>query len=221
MRIKGIIMDFDGLILDTETPAVQAWQAIFEQYGQAFPLNEWCKTLGSDYTKFDAVAILEETTHTNIDRAQINQTYRELEARFLSQQTILPGVIEVLLSAKKLGVKTGLASSSDPQWVYGHLHRLEIYNLFDCTHTAEDVQCLKPAPDLFTLTLLDLGLGPDEAIVFEDSPNGIRAAQAAGIYCIAVPNSVTRHLDTSFADEHLDSLAQITLAELLGRLNAK
>ena len=63
-----------------------------------------------------------------------------------------------------------------------------------------------------------LGLAPDEAIAFEDSPNGIKAAKAAGIFCVAVPNGVTAALGLDEADLVLDSLADVPLAELIERV---
>jgi beta-phosphoglucomutase-like phosphatase (HAD superfamily) len=64
-----------------------------------------------------------------------------------------------------------------------------------------------------------LELGPDEAIVFEDSPNGVTAAKRAGIHVIAVPNDLTRQLPLDHADLKLNSLAELTLDEIISRVN--
>ena len=221
MHIQGIIMDFDGLILDTETPTLQAWQTIFNQHGQIFPLDEWTKTLGSDYLSYEPLGVLESLTQKPLNRITLVAAQQALETRLLDAQTTLPGVKDYLLTARKHQLKTGLASSSDREWVLGHLARLKLLPLFDCIHTAEDVVHVKPDPALFLITLRDLNLAPENAVVFEDSPNGIKAAQAAGIFTVAIPNPVTRHLDTSFADLQIDSLAHIPLETLLTDLQAR
>jgi putative hydrolase of the HAD superfamily len=82
----------------------------------------------------------------------------------------------------------------------------------------DDVERSKPAPDLYLSVCECLGVAPTEAIALEDSANGIAAAKAAGLRCVAIPNPMTAELDLSAADLRLDSLAAITVAELLERL---
>ena len=97
----------------------------------------------------------------------------------------------------------------------GHLERLGLHVHFDAVKTAADVERVKPDPALYLATLDALGLAADEAIALEDSPNGIAAAKAAGLFCVAVPNAMTRDLDVSAANLRLPSLAEMPLAELL------
>jgi beta-phosphoglucomutase-like phosphatase (HAD superfamily) len=66
-----------------------------------------------------------------------------------------------------------------------------------------------------------LGVKPEDAIAFEDSPNGILAAKRAGLHCVAVPSALTRHLDTSLADLEIGSLAQMTLEELVREIERR
>ena len=78
----------------------------------------------------------------------------------------------------------------------------------------------KQRPDLYLDALSRLELAPDEAIAFEDSPNGVTVAKAAGLTCIAVPNPITATLALDHADLVLESLADLPLAELIGRFDA-
>jgi beta-phosphoglucomutase-like phosphatase (HAD superfamily) len=80
-----------------------------------------------------------------------------------------------------------------------------------------DVARAKPRPDLYLEACELVGVRPDEAVAFEDSPNGVRAAQAAGIFCVAIPNDVTRDFGLEEADLVLDSLADLPPAALLAR----
>jgi beta-phosphoglucomutase-like phosphatase (HAD superfamily) len=74
----------------------------------------------------------------------------------------------------------------------------------------------KPAPDLYLAACAGLGVRPDEAIAFEDSRNGMLAAQTAGMRCIVVPNELTIAMDLEGADHRFESLSAISLRELLG-----
>ena len=84
---------------------------------------------------------------------------------------------------------------------------------------ARDVERAKPRPDLYLEACELLEVAPAEAIAFEDSPNGVRAARAAGIFCVAIPNEVTRTLGLEEADLVIDSLADLPAAELLARFD--
>jgi beta-phosphoglucomutase-like phosphatase (HAD superfamily) len=114
-----------------------------------------------------------------------------------------------------MGLFIGLASSSSGNWVKGHLTRLGLLDYFDVLRTREHVALTKPDPALYLAVLDELGVTPNQALALEDSPNGIRAAKRAGMYCVAVPNYLTRQLDLSEADLCLTSLAEISLESLL------
>jgi HAD superfamily hydrolase (TIGR01509 family) len=137
-------------------------------------------------------------------------------------QPVLPGVLDYLQEARRLGLKLAIASSSRHAWVEGHGGRLGILDYFDKIICRDDVAegRTKPNPDLFLLALERLGVQANEAIVFEDSPNGVKAAQAAGIFVVAVPNAITSLLTIDNADLTLASLADLSLSELLRKVNA-
>jgi beta-phosphoglucomutase-like phosphatase (HAD superfamily) len=118
-----------------------------------------------------------------------------------------------------MGLKLGVASSSTSDWVKGHLARLGILERFDCIRCRDDVPNAKPEPDLYLAVLECLGVRASEAIAIEDSPNGLLAAKRAGLRCVAIPNSITANLDLGEADLLLDSLADVSLAELLEKLS--
>jgi beta-phosphoglucomutase-like phosphatase (HAD superfamily) len=123
-------------------------------------------------------------------------------------------VLEWLDDAELLGLALGVASSSPLAWVEGHLERLGIRSRFRSIVCRTHNRPPKPAPDLYLAALDDLGVAASDTIAVEDSPNGITAAKAAGLFCVAVPNPMTRPLDFSGADLLLDSLADLPLSEL-------
>lgn len=118
----------------------------------------------------------------------------------------------------KLGL--AVASSSPHSWVDTHLTRLGLLDRFDAIICVDDVGVAKPDPGLFLRALVSLGVTRDEVIVFEDSPNGVRAAKRAGIFCVAIPNPITSLLAFDRPDMRLNSLAEISLEELLNSIES-
>jgi HAD superfamily hydrolase (TIGR01509 family) len=218
--IRALILDFDGLILDTEGPIYQAWVEIFDEYGVDLPLSAWEVWLGGSPEMFDPCGYLESQLGRTVDREALTARQREREAELIAAESALPGVEEYIADARRLGLKLGLASSSDCPWVYRHLERLGLRERFDSIKCADDVANVKPSPDLYLAVLEELGLGPEEAIAVEDSPHGITSAQAAGLFCVAVPNRLTRQLATDHADLHLSSLADMPVEGLLARVSS-
>jgi beta-phosphoglucomutase-like phosphatase (HAD superfamily) len=102
--------------------------------------------------------------------------------------------------------------------VLGWLRHHGIESTFACIRTADDVLRTKPAPDLFLSAAACLGLPPNSCLVFEDSPNGILAAHAAGMRCVAVPGAITRRLALPSADLLIESLDALPLADILARV---
>ena len=214
MTIKGFIFDFDGLILDTEKPGFLAWKEIFDRFDQPFALEDWKKAIGTGPRAFDPALHLCARVQDSLDPSRLHEEQLSIANGIIRTYPILPGVLEFIREAKAAGRGLAIASSSPRSWVIGHLSRLELTQYFDAILTADDVLRVKPDPDLFLLALSKLELTPSEAVVFEDSPNGILAANAAGITCIAVPNEVTRTMDISHADHIFNSFDEITLAIL-------
>jgi HAD superfamily hydrolase (TIGR01509 family) len=213
--IRGLIFDFDGTILDTELPAFRAWQEIYEEHGCTLALTAWAAALGGSGKEFDPCAHLESLVGRQLDRETLRARRQIRKLELLAAEVVLPGVVEYIEGARLMGLRLAVASSSPRDWVEEHLRRFGLLEAFDCVSCAEDVERVKPDPALYLRTLENLGLRPDEAIVVEDSPNGIAAARAAGIFCVAVPNVLTRGLATDHADLHLTSLAELSLESLV------
>lgn len=204
--IKALIFDFDGLILDTEVTVYETWRSLFAEAGHDLPLSEWVVCVGTGEAAYDPCGRLAELTGRPVDREATERRAREDSRRAADRLETLPGVRELLDRAAERGVPVAVASSSPREWVAGHLRRLDLAERFSCVRTREDVARTKPAPDLFLAALGAFGLAPGEAVVLEDSLNGLKAARAAGIPCVAVPNRITRGLDLSGADAIVDSL---------------
>ena len=221
-KLNALIFDFDGLILDTETPEVEVWQVIYRQHGHELPVDEWAKTIGGyGISTFDAATHLSQLT--GLDPAPMRLRYRAEADAVIHAKPILPGVLELLTEARARGLGLAVASSSSHAWVDAHLARLGIAARFDKVICSEDVAPgrTKPNPDLFLLALDQLRVKKEAAVVFEDSPNGVKAARAAGIFVVAVPNPLTASLGVNGADLTVNSLAELSLQDLERRVSAR
>lgn len=215
MTIRALIFDFDGLILDTESPMRRSWMEIYQTVGITVSENQWASLLGASADLPEAYALLEKHLDKQVDRALLHEKRMSRELQLLEAETILPGVRELICDAQAAGLALAVASSSQHAWVEGLLKQHDLIEPFDVIVCAEDVAQTKPAPDLFLKALALLAINPEEAIVFEDSQHGIAAANKAAIFSVAVPNHVTRCLSFEEANLIVSSLCDRTLREYL------
>ena len=215
--IKALIFDFDGLIIDSESPEFEAWQELFAEYGRELGPELWADLVGRPPTHFDLYGYFCKHIDPVLDVEKLRQDRRARVIALTIAQPILPGVEEYLRGATALGLKIGMASSSSRDHVRGHLERLELLHYFQSIRCFEDTERHKPDPTPYLKVLEDLGVNADEAIALEDSPHGIAAAKAAGIFCVAVPNPITSRLPLGHADHRLTSLAEEPLEKIILR----
>jgi len=220
MTIKALIFDFDGTILDTETPDFHCWQEIYRERGCELTLEAWSQCVGTTYHSWNPYDHLAELSRRPVDRAATEEAHYRRFLESVKSQPVLPGVVELILAAKARGLQLAVASSGTHEWVEGHLRRLGLLHHFDCIRCQDDVAKVKPDPELYVSVLRCLRLHAEEAIAIEDSPNGIRAARAAGIYTVAVPNSVTATLPLEDANCRFGCLSECELDRLFEMRNA-
>jgi HAD superfamily hydrolase (TIGR01509 family) len=216
---RALVFDFDGLILDTEGPDFHSWQEAYAAHGCELTLDAWAHCIGVPSGAFDPVSHLESLKGAPLNPEDVRIERRKRFYELLEQQVPLPGIEDYLRDAQRLGLGVAVASSATRDWVVTHLQRFSLLEHFAAIRCCEDTPRAKPHPDLYLAAVEALGAAPDEAVAFEDSPNGIRAAKAAGLRCVAVPNAVTRRLELAQADLVLNSLAELPLEDLLRRLN--
>jgi HAD superfamily hydrolase (TIGR01509 family) len=219
--IKALIFDFDGIIIDSESPELLAWQEVFAAHGRELDLQVWADLVGRPRNHFDLYSYFQQQIDPAVDIPGLRKDRRARVIALTEQQPVLPGVHEYLREARDLGLKIGMASSSSSDHVHGHLRRLDLFHFFHTTKCFEDTAAHKPEPEPYRAVLDDLGVSPHEAVAFEDSPNGVTAARAAGIFCVAVPNPVTCRLALEHADHRLASLAEEPLEKIIELALAK
>jgi HAD superfamily hydrolase (TIGR01509 family) len=222
IMIRAVFFDFDGLVLDTAYPEFLSWQETFQEHGCSLALETWVAHTGTGASNigFSPYEALEALLERKIDREVIRAARRQRFAALMATERILPGVEARLREARELGLNVAVVSSSSREWVTGYLDRFGLVSAFDATFCADDVRRTKPDPELYLLALAALGVGAEQAFVLEDSANGVAAAKQAGIFCIAIPNRLTRHSCLDQADLIVHSLAEVTLRQLMDDLAA-
>ncbi|HLZ56936.1 MAG TPA: HAD-IA family hydrolase [Ktedonosporobacter sp.] len=213
--LKTLIFDFDGLILDTETSALQSWQEIYSSYQVDFPLEKWMSGLDGSDESFPTYEYLVEQVTQPLLYEEVIAKRRQRHLELIGTKAALPGVLDYLTTAKRLGLRIGLASSSSREWVAGHLSRLGLYAYFDVLCCGDEVVHRKPYPDVYLAVLKALDTPANQAIALEDSATGLRAAQQAGLFCVVIPNALIAHLSLAHADLRLQSLTEMPLEDVI------
>ena len=220
MPIRAFLFDFDGLILDTETASRAGWRWLFEQHGHELPDDLWITVVGT-HSSWDIWGHLEDLIGEPLDRDTWNEQRYAHELSLLEAERLRPGILDYFTFAQQYDLKRAIVSSASRRWIDMHLERLEQAVGWDAILTADrDATRAKPNPTMYLEALDVLGVEADEAVVFEDSPNGVAAGKAAGIFVVGVPNEVTRDVGLDAADLVVDSLADLPPAALLQRADA-
>lgn len=216
--LKALIFDFDGLMIDTE----YTWYPIFKNYFKEFhdydmAMVDFLLCIGGDDRKF--LEIVHAEIGDDFNKDHFDEV--KLPAFLKASKTLpmMPGVEELIRSAKEAGLKVAMATSSRHPHALDHLKRWGMDHYFDVMVTGDMVASLKPKPDLFNKALDLLALNPEEVFVFEDSLNGLNAANSAGLQTIIIPNEVTKHSQFGSEYKQLESLEAIDIETLRGYKN--
>jgi len=208
--IRALIFDFDGLILDTETPLIDAYAEVHTAHGVAFDRATFLRSVGHADYAFDPW----HGFSPHADRVALETERRARKDGLMLRQPILPGVRSLLETARATGLHVGLASNSNHSWVDAHLQRLGLFAHFDFIACREDAPSPKPEPDLYKLVLNRFGLRGHEGVAFEDSHTGSLAAKRAKMWAVAAPNPSTAHHDFAHVDWLVTSLAEVSVPAL-------
>lgn len=201
---SALIFDFDGLILDTETPLLDAWDQVHREHGLTYDRAKGHTIIGHSGVFYDPW----EAFPDDVDRTPLESRFETVKHAIIVKQPILPGVEALLEQAQDAGIPMGVASNSTHPHVDGHLERLGLRPNFGAVVCREDVPHAKPAPDVYLAACRELGVDPADAIAFEDSVPGHLAAHRAGLIVFVVPNPCTRQDDFPHAAQVLPSMVE-------------
>jgi HAD superfamily hydrolase (TIGR01509 family) len=216
MALKALFFDFDGLILDTETPEIGVWKEIFAEHGLEYPDEHWISSIGrgADLIEETPIQLLRRMLGRDLEVEAIS-TERHLRVMAaIEKESVRPGIVRLANEARSFGLRICVVSSSRHSWVDHHLTRLGITSLFETTICRDDVARAKPFPDLYLAACQWAEVQPYESATLEDSPTGLMAANAADVFSVAVPNDSTKHLDLDHARIRWDRLEEKSLSDL-------
>jgi HAD superfamily hydrolase (TIGR01509 family) len=214
--IKAVVFDFDGLIFDTETFIFQSMREVFLKHNLNLTLDDWCNKCIKNPDEYDAYTFFQECLGKSISREEIGKLHEREYIKVVNGKSARPGVEEYLIRCRELGIKIGLATNNHRKWIDMHLEKLNLTSYFDYICTREDVERKKPFPDAYLKVLEEFKVKSSNSIAFEDSPDGALAAKRANMYCVVVPNEVTKGLE--FSNEDIDLFIESMLDTELDKI---
>jgi HAD superfamily hydrolase (TIGR01509 family) len=212
VTVRALVFDFDGLICDTESSSFETARAIYAEYGVELARAQWQDRIGTHARPW--YADLEAVVGPLSDRDAVMERRRLAHHEQVRAEAAMPGVEAFVVEAAKAGLDLAVASSSSAGWVTEHLDRLGLLDRFAVVSCANADVPAKPDPRVYQLAVDQLGVPAEATVAFEDSPNGVAAARAAGLRCIAVPNHLTEDLDLSAADLVVSSFLELQIEDL-------
>lgn len=197
---KIVIFDMDGVLLDSEPIYIAMNMKFFKQLGAQISLQEYDGFIGVSATKM--WSYVKEKAKLVPTVEELKETERELKYKTLKETALTPtdGIVPFLDHLQKAGFTLSIASSGLKKNVHLILSKLGLENYFDLVVTGEDVERGKPEPDIFLKVAAHYGRPPGDCAVIEDSANGVQAAKAAGMACLAYFNPHSGKQDLSKAD---------------------
>jgi HAD superfamily hydrolase (TIGR01509 family) len=219
--VRALLLDFDGTMLETESSSFGSWRELLGEHGYELTHATWAATVGT-LGAVDPIALLEEHLGTSVDREALQARARDRHMELLAEETLRPGVQQLVDDAHARGLRTAIVTSASRRWVLSHLRRLRLEDEWEEIVAADrDVSRAKPEPTLYLEAAERLGVDPAEAVALEDSPNGVRAARRAGMQVVAFPNPITESMDLGEADAVVEQLDGLGLDGLLARLGRR
>jgi HAD superfamily hydrolase (TIGR01509 family) len=221
-RLAAVIFDFDGIVLDSETPEFESHRLIFERCGVSLAADEWCAHIG---TTGEGGADRWFTQLCQLsDRAPDRATFAAEKHRIfleLVPDQPMRGIVALLDALRETGVPPAIASNSTARWVIPAVDRLGLRDRFAAIVTVDDVVKGKPAPDVYVEAARRLGVSPLRAVGIEDSASGIASARAAGLRSVAIPHPLTAGHDLSAADLQVAHAGELNVDVLEGLITPR
>lgn len=190
---RAVIFDMDGVLVDSEPVILAAAMAGLAEFGVQAQAEDFKPFVGAGEVRFiGGVAETYGVTYRPEMKDRVYEIYLQIVDEKLK---VYPGVNEGLQQLYRVGCKLAVASSADRIKVDANLRVAGIDTaLFKVILSAEDVQKKKPDPEIYLLAAQRLGIAPSACIVVEDAVNGIRAARAAGMRCVALTTTFSREV---------------------------
>lgn len=210
--MRGIIFDMDGVIIDSEPIHVDIEKELLERLGGEMNEKEHANFIGT--TDAHMWSILKEKYNLKPSVKEIIDMKREMFLNSIDRIQLIDGVLDFIKSLHKMGYRLGLASSNNRRSVMAIVEKFQLGKYMDVIMSGEDVKNGKPNPEIFLNTAKKMGLKPSSCIVIEDAENGVKAANAAGMKCIAIKGHNIGHQDLSSANIIIRSFKELSMDQV-------
>ena len=210
---KTILWDMDGVIVDSNSFHFAAWQETFAKRGIKFTKEDLTNLFGSR-NDFIVGSIMGKELPEEDVKIILQEKEELFRRKAIGKIQPFPGVVKLLNAIKKGNFKLGLASSAPKENINLILSELNLEGIFDCVVFGREVSESKPSPQIYLLAAKKLEVTPNDCVVIEDSPLGIKAAKTAGMKCLAITNTHPQQ-KLEEADKVVDSLERVDLITLL------
>ena len=213
---QAVIFDMDGVLVDSEPFHVQNEKLMFHKLGLDISDEEHARYMGTATDVMWEQIIRERNLSLDVAETTM-QTIQQEIPYFQSFDKIdpMPGLVNLLEKLQKSGIPMAVASSSDKAIIDIILEKSGLRKYFEHAVSSSEVGKSKPEPDVFLHAAKLLGVAPENCLVFEDSKNGIKAAKAAGMVCIAYAGGNSGHQDQTQADRRISDFNELDFDNLL------
>ncbi len=214
-QIRGVIFDMDGVLTDSEPLINSAAIQMFAEKGLTVRPRDFLPFVGAGEDRY--IGGVAESYQFPLDLGAAKRRTYEIYLQLVPDRLrSFPGAVELVRTCQQAGLRTALASSADRIKIAANLEKIGLPAAnWDALVTGEDVQVKKPAPEIFLRAATRLGLAPGQCVVLEDALNGVQAAKAAGMRCVAVAHTFPAG-ELSSADLVRPMIAQVSVKDLIG-----
>ena len=221
-QLAAVVFDFDGIIMDSETPEYESHRRVFEQYGASLTTSDWCHQIGIWNDAQDERWFRELCRRCS--NAPDSRTFLAEKRRIFDEvapREPMRGVRELVEALAAAGIPAAIASSSSAWWIRRAVERIGMGRQFAAIVTGDEVERRKPAPDVYLEAARRVGVDPADVVAIEDSAPGIAAARAAGMATVAIPHWLTERHDLSGADLRVANAGELTLPRLAALVSSR
>ncbi|MBN1318976.1 MAG: HAD family phosphatase [Anaerolineales bacterium] len=208
IKVRAIIFDMDGLLVDSEPLSKQVWRKLLADQGHELDKETELAIVG--FRASESARYLCDRFGLELSTEWLENERRKMLLDLIKKGiSSMPGMEDLFDALDGRDLMLGIATSSDRTIAQAILHSIGILGKFSIIVSGDMVERGKPAPDIYLAAANALKVSPSACLVLEDSPRGIQAARAAGMRCIAVPNELTAELDLSEANWIFSSLGSV------------
>ncbi|MDD3174034.1 MAG: HAD family phosphatase [Herbinix sp.] len=217
MKLKCVLFDFDGVIADSENGVYEYLKKAFLPYGVYLTEKDKLSYIGT--SGIQCIQNTIDSNHLELTVEKLMEEKMKLGNYYEDSEDLapMPGAVELLQLLKKSGIRTGLVSSTRSSFILAALNRMNMISYFDVIICGDMIKERKPSPEGYLKAASLLKVKSEECIVIEDSPTGIRAAKAAGIFVIGYKGSEVLQ-NTSEADIEIHKFSECLDIEKLNSM---